>query len=51
MKTEDEMKAMLKEAYRRYDNETYQPDKDYFDAVVGALEWVLNEGDDPLMDY
>ena len=51
MKGETEVREKMKDVLNRYDNETYQPDKEYFDSVVGALMWVLDEGDDPLMDY
>lgn len=53
MKGEKEVRAKLKEAYAEFDKanaEYYQAQADYADAVVGALSWVLDEGDDPFED-
>ncbi len=51
MRDEAEIREKMKEAFRRHDNETYGPDREYFDMVAGCMGWVLGEGDDPFMDY
>jgi len=54
LKTEKEIKEKLDETYELIDKTDYNigdPEREYLDCVIGVLDWVLGNGDDPLDAY